>query len=392
VKASRLRFEVEEYLARQAKTRRAMIEQGIDLLVIADPSNICWLTGYDAWSFYVYQCVVISADSELFWFGRGIDAPAAHITTSLPDADIVHYPDHYVHSAQVHPTEYLAQVLKQRQLDRCRIGAEMDNYYQTYRGMHLLMECLPEADFVDATALVNWQRVIKSPTEIAFMRRAGQVIEAVYQRVLAVAEPGIRKNDLIAEILHAGTRGTPEIYGDYAAIQPLISSGKEACACHLTWDDKPLQNNSGICLELAGAHHRYHCPVSRTLHFGPPPRKYRDIEAVILDAIELVLEMCRPGTRSGDIAEAFTRHIRSHGYDKDNRCGYSIGLSYPPDWGERTVNLRDIDDTPLEEGMCFHFMPGMWFEDWGFEITESLTVTPEGGQVLSHVPRHLFVK
>ncbi|SEG78579.1 M24 family metallopeptidase [Marinobacterium lutimaris] len=392
MKPSRRRFEAGEYLARQAKTRKSMIDQGIDVLVIADPSNICWLTGYDAWSFYVYQCVVISADSELFWFGRGIDAPSAQITTNLPDDDIIAYPDHYVQSAEVHPTEYLAQILKQRQLDTGVIGGEMDNYYQTYRGMHLLIQCLPDASFTDATALVNWQRAIKSPQEIEYMRRAGSVIEEVYKRVLDVAEPGLRKNDLVAEILHASTRGTPDIYGDYAAIQPLLASGPEAAACHLTWDDTPIENNTGMCLELAGVHNRYHCPVSRTLHFGKPSQKYLDIEAVILDAIDMVQEMFRPGTTCGEVATAFTQHIRKHGYEKDNRCGYSIGLSYPPDWGERTMSLRDIDDTVLEEGMCFHFMPGMWFDDWGFEITESMTVTPEGGLMLSQVPRKLFVK
>jgi ectoine hydrolase len=388
----RLRFEAGEYLARQAKARKAMREQGIDLLVIADPSNICWLTGYDAWSFYVYQCVVISVDADLFWFGRGIDAPAAHITTHLPEEDIVAYPDHYVQSAEVHPTEYLAQVLKARMLDTGNIGAEMDNYYQTYRGMHALMECLPDATFSDATGLVNWQRAIKSPTEIEYMERAGKVIEAVYRRVLDVAEPGMRKNDLIAEILHASTHGTDAFYGDYAAIQPLIASGPEASACHLTWDASTIENNTGMCLELAGVHNRYHCPCSRTLHFGTPPQKYRDIEAVILEAIDLVIEMFRPGVTCGEIALAFNQLLRKNGYEKDNRCGYSIGLSYPPDWGERTMSLREIDDTPLEEGMCFHFMPGMWFDDWGFEITESLTVTAQGGRELSHVPRKLFVK
>ncbi len=67
-------------------------------------------------------------------------------------------------------------------------------------------------------------------------------------------------------------------------------------------------------------------------------------------------------------------------------------MSYPPDWGERTMSLRANDPTILQAGMCFHFMPGMWFDDWGFEMTESITVTEQGGLCLANVPRQLLVK
>ena len=89
-----------------------MIERNLDLLIVYDPSNMCWLTGYDGWSFYVHQCVVISAEGTLFWFGRGIDANGARLTTDLPDADIISYPDHYVQSDEYHPMEYLADILQ----------------------------------------------------------------------------------------------------------------------------------------------------------------------------------------------------------------------------------------------------------------------------------------
>ena len=81
-----------------------------------------------------------------------------------------------------------------------------------------------------------------------------------------------------------------------------------------------------------------------------------------------------------------------HGLKKDSRCGYPIGISYPPDWGERTMSLRSGDTTVLEPNMTFHFMPGLWFEDWGIEITESIAITEDEPECLASVPRELFVK
>ncbi len=392
MKQSRRRFEATEYAERQLKTRLSMQKHGLDLLIVTDPSNMNWLTGFDGWSFYVHQCVIIGLDDELFWYGRGIDASTALLTTDLDELNIIAYPDQYVQSAEIHPMEYLADIFKQKSLSSKTIGVEKDNYYFSARAMESLYTTLPDAKFVDSTALVNWQRAVKSPQEIEYMSRAGKVIEYTYERIMEVAEPGMRKNELVAEILHASAMGTAEHYGDYTSIVPLIGAGDEASACHITWDGSQLENNSGMFMELAGAHARYHCPVSRTLYFGKPTQQYLDVEKVILDCISLTLESFIPGKTCGEVATTFFEHLQKHGYEKDNRCGYPIGLSYPPDWGERTMSLRKNDKTILEEGMTFHFMPGLWFEDWGFEITESLVVTAQGGKCLSSVPRKLLVK
>jgi len=77
---------------------------------------------------------------------------------------------------------------------------------------------------------------------------------------------------------------------------------------------------------------------------------------------------------------------------KPSRSGYAIGLSYPPDWGERTVSFRKGDKTVLEPNMTFHFMPALWFDDWGLEITESFVITETSAETLANVPRKLFVK
>ena len=392
MKQSRRRFDKSEYLERQRKTRVAMESEGVDLLIVYDPANMCWLTGYDGWSFYVHQCVIISSDGLLFWYGRGIDAKGAELTTDLNLDDILPYPDDYVMSTERHPMEFLATILKDKGLNKKRIGLEKDNYYFSARAAESLYNSLPEAIFSDQTGLVNWQRAVKSDTEITYMKRAGKVVEGIYERVMKVAKPGMRKNDLVAEIMHAGIQGHQGHYGDYTSFVPLIGAGDEAAACHMTWNDQQLNNNEGMFLELAGAYARYHCPCSRTLFLGSPPQQYLDIEKVIAECIENAVSMFKPGNTCAEISDNFTATLKKYGYEKNNRCGYPIGLSYPPDWGERTMSLRGTDQTILKENMTFHFMPAIWFDDWGFEMTESIRVGENGGECLSKVPRQLLIK
>jgi ectoine hydrolase len=335
---------------------------------------------------------VIGTNGVLFWYGRGIDAKGAELTTDLDLDNILSYPDEYVMTPDRHPMEFLSKILKNKSLNNKRIGLEKDNYYFSARAAESLYSQLPEAIFSDQTGLVNWQRAVKSSTEVKYMKYAGKVIEGVYERVMEVAKPGMRKNELIAEIMHAGVQGNQGHYGDYTSFVPLIGVGDEAAACHMTWNDQKLDNNEGMFLELAGAYARYHCPCSRTLFLGSPPQQYLDIEKVIAECIENAIEMFRPGNTCAEISDNFTATLKKYGYEKNNRCGYPIGLSYPPDWGERTMSLRGNDCTVLEENMTFHFMPAIWFEDWGFEMTESIRVGENGGECLSSVPRQLLVK
>jgi ectoine hydrolase len=387
------RFARAEYVARLAATRTAMDLQGIDALIISDPSNMHWLTGYDGWSFYVHQCVIVGPHGDPVWFGRGQDANGAVRTCWMGDLDIVGYPDHFVQSPDAHPMEYLAARIVERGWDAGRIGVEMDNYWFTAAAHRALAAGL-SAELVDATGLVNWQRLVKSEAEINCMRKAARLVEKMHARIFERIEPGMRKCDLVAEIWDAGLRFDPALGhgGDYPAIVPLLPSGSDAAAPHLTWDDRPFRAGEGTFFEIAGVHHRYHCPLARTIFLGRPTQTFLDAEAAVLEGMERGLEAARAGNTCEDIATAFFRVLLRHGIVKDNRTGYPVGLSYPPDWGERTCSLRPGDRTELRPGMTFHFMTGLWMEDWGFEITETILITEGAPECLASVPRKLLVK
>jgi len=392
VSAPNLNFSRAEYAERLARTRRAMEKAGIDLLIVTDPSNMHWLTGYDGWSFYVHQCVLVPPDGEPIWFGRGQDANGAKRTAYLSHDNIIGYPDHYVQSTERHPMDFLSGIIEERGWDKGVIAVEMDNYYFSAAAYMSLTRHLPNATFKDSLSLVNWQRAVKSATEIDYMRKAGRIVEAMHRRILETVEPGLRKCDLVAEIYDAGLRGVDGYGGDYPAIVPLLPSGEEASAPHLTWDDRPMKRGEGTFFEIAGCYKRYHCPLSRTVFLGKPTQAFLDAEKAVLEGMEEGLAAAKPGNVCEDIANAFFAVLKRYGIVKDNRTGYPIGLSYPPDWGERTMSLRPGDRTELRPGMTFHFMTGLWLENMGLEITESILITETGVECLSNVPRQLFVK
>jgi len=387
-----LNFGRAEYAERLTKVRRAMETAEIDLLITSDPSNMAWLTGYDGWSFYVHQCVIVPPDGEPLWYGRIQDVNGAVRTVYMDEDRILGYPDHYVQSANHHPMDDLSVKLTDRSWDALTIGVEMDNYWFSAAAFASLQKHLPNARFSDATGLINWQRAIKSSQELDYMRIAARIVEAMHQRIAEKVEPGMRKCDLVAEIYDAGLRGADGHGGDYPAIVPLLPSGSDAAAPHLTWDDRPMERDEGTFFEIAGCYKRYHCPLSRTVYLGKPPQTFIDAEKAVSEGMDAGIEVARPGNTCEDIANAFFAVLKRHGISKKNRTGYPIGLSYPPDWGERTMSLRPGDKTELKPGMTFHFMTGLWQQDWGMEITESIVITENGVECLANVPRKLIIK
>jgi ectoine hydrolase len=390
----KLHFTQAEYDARIAKTRLAMLSKNIELLIVSDPSNMAWLTGYDGWSFYVHQCVLLGLEGEPVWFGRGQDGNGAKRTCFMHHDNIIGYPDDYVQSSERHPMDFLSTCIGDRGWGNATIGVEMDNYWFSAAAFASLNKHLPNAEFKDATVLVNWQRAVKSEQELQYMRVAGKFVEKMHHRIFDKIEPGIRKCDLVADIYDASLRYDANIGagGDYPALVPLLPSGEAASAPHLTWDDEPMKSGEGTFFEIAGVYHRYHCPLSRTVFLGKPTKTFIDAEQAILEGMDAGLEQAKVGNCCEDIANAFFTVLKKYGISKDNRTGYPIGLSYPPDWGERTMSLRPGDKTVLEENMTFHFMTGLWMDGWGFEITESIVIGDKEPECLASVPRKLLVK
>jgi len=388
-----LPFSRQEYADRLTRVRASMEAREIEVLVAADPSNMSWLTGYDGWSFYTPQAVVVTHDGEPWWWGRRMDANGARRTVYMDEAHILDYSDDHVMSTERHAFGQLAGLLDGMGHGSARVGVELDNYYYSAAAHQHLCAGLPDSEVVYATALVNWQRGVKSDRELEYIRRGARIVERMHARIRDVIQPGMRKCDLVAEIYATGISGTEEFGGDYPAFVPMMPTGADASAPHLTWDAKPLKVGEGTFFEIAGAYRRYQLPLCRTTFLGTPPDDMRRAEKAVLNGLDAGLAAARAGNRAKDVATDFYATMEAAGFHKEGRCGYPIGISYPPDWGERTISFRTTDETVLQPGMTFHFMPGLWMDTWGLEITESIVITEDGpAEPLADVPRAIYVK
>ena len=387
-------FPREEYRRRIAAVQERMAAAGIDVLLASHPANMNYLSGYDGWSFYVHQLVALSLhDDEPIWTGREMDAAGARLTVFMDESRIHSYADGLVDAGGGrHCMHRVAEILSSLGWHRGPIGVEMDSWYFTARAYVELGERLPGARLVDAWPLVNRVRLVKSPAEVAMMRAAGRIVSRAMGVAVEAIAPGVRECDAVARITAALIEGTPEHWGDYPAVLPHAGSGAKSAAPHLTWTGEPFAAGAATNIELGGCHQRYHAALARTLCLGPPPERLRSLAAATEEGLQAALAAARPGATCEAVEAAWRRVIARAGYEKRSRIGYSIGLNYPPDWGEQSASLREGDTTTLEPDMCFHLMLGMWMEGWGFESSETFRVTDGEPELLTDFPRELLVK
>jgi len=387
-------FTKDEFQQRVRKTKEMMDKKGMEMLLVMDPANMNYLTGYDGWSFYVHQGVIVSLDAEHpFWFGREQDSNGARITTWIPDDAIYGYPDEYVQSRYTHTMCWVADVLHEKGLEKKRFGLEMDGYWFNARMYITLSEELPQALLMDGTNLVNWVKTVKSPSEIAYMKQAAQICENVMKVAIDEIDVGVWEKDVAAKVSAAQIVGTEDFGGSSPAIFPIIPSAERTSTAHLTYDpDRKYQKGDVVLLELSGARHRYHAPLSRTVYLGKAPEDLQKTADGVVKGLQETLAFIRPGMTAEEVEEFWRKTIAHTGLVKPSRVGYSYGLNYVPDWGEHTVSLRPGDKSILKPGMTLHFMPGIWLKNYGFECSEPVLITENGCEKFIEFPQKLFVK
>ena len=255
------------------------------------------------------------------------------------------------------------------------------------------MARLPNARFVEAPRLTNWLRVVKSDAEIAVMRQAAKITEGMMRTFFEVVEPGVRECDAMGQVYKAQAGGTKDFGGGWSCIAPMMPTGEGTATPHMTWSDRPFVKGEATYLEAAGVRHRYHAPMVRALHLGPAPKEFVETSKAVSEGIEDALAAARPGNTAEDVEAAWRKSIARYSIEKSSRIGYSIGLGYPPDWGEHTVSLRQHDRTVLLPNMTLHMVCGIWDQDWGgVSISEPFHVTEKGAVLFAQVPRDLQIK
>ena len=365
-----------EYNARAHRVREAMKHQNLDALIIGNPDNINWLTGYDAWSFYTPQLMLIDLNEDgLFWFGREMDAGAAKFTTYLTEQQIIGYPEEFVQTPLTHPSCYISNWIKKSGYEGSIIGLETDSYFTSPRSIANLQSNLENIKWRDADLLINWVRVVKSEAEITMMRQAAIISDIAMETAYAGTSVGVRQCDLMADIVAAQIKGTKDFGGDMTALHPLILAGESASTAHPLWTDAELKPEQTIAFELGGCRKRYNVGLARTVHLGKKkPKKLIETAKAVTEGMHAVVDTLRSDVSTGAVHQAWQSILDSYGLEKKSRIGYSIGVGYPPDWGEQTLSFRANEQTIVPQNAVVHIILGMWMDGWGMELSETLHV------------------
>jgi len=378
-------FPRSEYLRRLGAVRAEMARREVEVLVVTFEKNITYLTGYTAKSAYVPQAVVVTSRSEEpIFILRSLDAPAAIHLTFLDRNNVVPYGEEFIGNPDKDGYDAIVDLVCGFRAGNSGLGLELGQL--PAHAAEKFRARLPGAKVVDFTHLVTWIRTEKSDLEIALMREAAAIADAAILRAAEVIAPGVREADAMAEVLATLARGANGKAGTAITSHYMCSSPRTG-TCHINWSDDVFRQGSQVNLELGGVRHGYTAAIMRTFTIGKASDRLRRLHEAEVAGLEAALAKVRPGATCSDVAEAFNRTIAGHGFKKDSRCGYGLGI----DWMEAVVSLREGDMTVLKPNMTFHLMLGNWIdEEFGYVISETFRVAENGVEVLTKAPRQIF--
>ena len=135
---------------------------------------------------------------------------------------------------------------------------------------------------------------------------------------------------------------------------------------------------------------RYNVGLARTVHLGKKkPNTLTDTAKAVEEGMQAVIDTMASGVKAGDVHKAWQKVLDYYRLEKKSRIGYSIGVGYPPDWGEHTISFRAEEQTVIPENAVVHIILGMWMDGWGMELSETLHVRKNDCIRLSKFPQHV---
>jgi len=374
-----------EYLRRLSAVKAEMRRCEIDALVVTTQSNITYLTGYTSKSGYVPQGLIVSLkEEEPTFFTRRQDGPAAVHQMFIDRSRVIGYPEDLIANPDKDGFDAVIDFLNDKGF--AGVGVGLEAKFISAQTVEKFKRRMPKATIVDFGARVHWIRGIKSDLEIAFMREAAANADAGMMCAKSVIRPGVKEADAAAEIIATVVRGVNGKPSTDVSSFFLCASPRSATP-HIRWAEDVFRQGSQINLEFGGVRHGYIAALMRTFSIGKPSDRLRRVHEGEVAGLEAALAAVRPGAVCGDVAAAFNTTLKKHGFEKESRCGYALGI----DWTEPTASLKEGDRTVLKPNMTFHLMLGNWIdEDFGYVISETFRVTETGAETFSKLPREIF--
>lgn len=329
-----LHFEREEFDARRTQVLEEMARRKLDALLLFAPESHYWLTGYDTFGYCFFQCLVLTSDGSFTLLTRSADLRQARHTSLIENIVI------WTDAAGAGPAMQLRNLLDDLALSGARIGVEYDTHGLTAANGRALDAALkPFARTEDASDVVPPLRVLKSPAEIAYVRRAATLADDALDAALERIGPGADEGDILAAMQGAVFAGG----GDYPGNPFIIGSGEDALLCRAKSGRRELGESDQITLEFAGVYRLYHVALMRTVVVGGASERHVALHAACAEALAACEAVLRPGRTFGAVFDAHARVMDEHGMAKHrlNACGYSLGARYAPSWMDWPMFYRD---------------------------------------------------
>lgn len=320
-----LHFEREEYDARRDRLLMEMSAQKLDAVLLFAQESMYWLTGYDTFGYCFFQCLIVTADGSMQLLTRSADMRQARHTSIIDNITV------WIDRDNANPAADLRNHLNDLDLLGCRIGVEYDTHGLTAANGRRLDEQLATfGEIIDASRLVSRLRLLKSPAEIAKVRKAAALADQALDAALPLIKQGGSEADILAAMQGAIFAGG----GDYPANEFIIGSGTDALLCRYKAGRRKLAKNDQLTLEWAGVFHHYHAAMIRTVLTGKVSRRHQELYGAAREALEAAEAMLVPGRTFGDVFDAHAQALEAHGLTRHrlNACGYSLGARFAPSW------------------------------------------------------------
>jgi Xaa-Pro dipeptidase len=376
-------FSTDEYRDRLVRVRSAMQARDIDLLLVTSPENIYYLTGYRTTGYYIYQALVVPLSGDPQFVVRKLEYPNVQALSWIKSGSVV--------ADTEDPLNTTAACIETLGGARASIGFEDQSFFLPAAIIDGLRARLSGARFSPASGVVERSRMIKSPREIEYVRRAAKAAVAGIEAGFEAIRPGRTENE-IAGVVYAALASAGS---EYPSSQPYVVTGPRSALGHASFERNEIKSGHIVFMEVGASWYRYGGAIMRTVSVGAPSSELRKAADAVLGALEALLSAVRPGVTSGEIDRAGRSVVERAGLGQYwlHRTGYSIGIGFPPGWGEgHIIDLKPGDPRPLQPGMSFHTVPMIGIPGLGaIGFSETWVVTESGVEVLTNTPRRLHV-
>jgi Xaa-Pro aminopeptidase len=325
---------------------------------VSSPANVRYLTGYAGSNGLL---LLTTREAHFFTDPRYALEATRQVTCK-------------VHVSKGRLMAAAAALIKRKRLKK--IGFE--TAWTHYEDFARLKEDLPlGAGLHPIGKIIEEQRMIKSPAEIALIRRSVLVNSEAYARTLKRIRVGVREQDVAAELDFQMRM----LGAEKAAFETIVAAGERSALPHARPSERRLEENELLLIDMGATLDGYASDMTRVAYSGKPPKRIRDLYRTVLEAQAAAIDAVRPGITAGKVDGVARSVLKRHKLDRQfvHSTGHGLGLEIhePPRLGRK-------DRTRLQAGMTITIEPGAYVEGLGgVRIEDTVLVTERGCEVLT---------